>query len=409
MESENRKSYRRGFLGGVLLAILIVMLYSLGSKVYSVYVKPYVSLSSSTNVGEKEILLDTQTSTKIEVIEGAIQQYFLNDISLKNLEDGIYSGILDALEDPYSEYYTAEELISIQEKTEGIYYGIGAYIGIDEKTNLSVLSGIIENTPAQEAGLQAGDVIYKVDGVSTEGKDTTEVVALIKGEEGSKVLLTIIRQGEAAYLEIEVERRKIETPTVEYKMLEDNIGYIRILEFDDITLDQFTEALAVCEGSGMTGLILDLRNNPGGNLTTVCEIARMLLPKGLIVYTENKYGEREEYSGDGTREIQIPLVVLTNEYSASASEILAGAIKDYEKGTILGTTTYGKGIVQRIIGLSDGSALKLTVSKYYTPKGNDIHGIGVSPDVEVKFDSETYLLNGKDNQLEAAISLLKNE
>ena len=190
-------------------------------------------------------------------------------------------------------------------------------------------------------------------------------------------------------------------------MLDDDIGYIQIMEFDDVTLDQFTEALAVCKGSDMKGLILDLRNNPGGNVSTVTEIARQILPKGLIVYTEDKDGERVEYSCDGENELQVPLVVLVNNGSASASEILAGAIKDYNKGTLLGTTTFGKGIVQRIIPLTDGSALKLTVSSYFTPKGNNIHKVGIEPDEELKFDMNAYLKDGTDNQLERAEEILR--
>ena len=202
-----------------------------------------------------------------------------------------------------------------------------------------------------------------------------------------------------------MERRRIESPTVEYEMYDNGMAYIQITEFDMVTSKQFEEAYNQAKSNGMRGLIIDLRSNPGGNLTTVCDIARMILPKGLIVYTEDKYGKRDEYTCDGKNRIEVPLVVLTNGYSASASEILAGAVKDYGIGKIVGTTTYGKGIVQKIINLSDGSALKLTVSTYYTPNGNNIHQIGVEPDVEVPFDAEQYQ-NGTDNQLERAKEVL---
>ena len=190
-------------------------------------------------------------------------------------------------------------------------------------------------------------------------------------------------------------------------MMEDGIGYIQITEFDEVTEDQFAEALAECKGKGMKALILDLRSNPGGNLSTVCEIARMVLPKGLIVYTEDKYGKRDEYSSDGFRKLQVPAVVLVNGYSASASEILAGAMKDHGIATIMGTTTFGKGIVQRVISLSDGSAVKLTVSKYYTPNGNNIHEKGIEPDVVVELDTDAYYNEGTDNQLQEAVKYLK--
>ena len=209
-------------------------------------------------------------------------------------------------------------------------------------------------------------------------------------------------------MKVEIERRKVESPTVNYEVYDNGMGYIQITEFDEITLDQFTEALAVCKGSDVKGLILDLRSNPGGNLNTVVDIARELLPEGLIVYTEDRYGKRTEYSCDGTKELKIPLVVLINGNSASASEILAGAIKDYGIGTLVGTTSYGKGIVQRIISLQDGSAVKLTVSSYFTPKGNNIHGIGIEPDIVCEFDSESYYEKEIDNQLEKAKKVLQN-
>ena len=275
----------------------------------------------------------------------------------------------------------------MEQDVEGIYYGIGAYVGSDTATGLTVISGVIEGAPAQEADLREGDLIYKVDGNVVQGMSTDEVVALIRGEEYTTVHLTLIREGADDYVEVDVTRRKVESPTVNHEMLEGDIGYIQITEFDQVTIDQFTEALAVCKGSGMKGLVIDVRSNPGGSLNAVCEIARKLLPKGLIVYTEDKYGQREELTCDGVNEIQVPIVVLVNGYSASASEILAGAIQDHEKGILMGTKTYGKGIVQRIISLSDGSAVKLTISTYYTPNGKDIHGVGIEPDEVVEFDS----------------------
>ena len=194
-------------------------------------------------------------------------------------------------------------------------------------------------------------------------------------------------------------------------MLEDadNIGYLRIREFDTVTVDQYTEAMAELRGHGMEGMILDLRSNPGGDVNAVVEIARKILPEGLIVYTEDKQGVRKEYTCDGKKELDVPLVVLVNEYSASASEILAGAIQDYHKGTLVGTTTYGKGIVQQIQRLDDGTALKLTISAYYTPAGRNIHGVGIKPDVELEYDYEGNEETGSDNQVERAIEILNDE
>ena len=407
MEQNNqRNGYWSGLFSGLLLAILLIGCIYVGKQVFQIFETKKVVQEAQAEDAE---LLNEYTSTKVEVIEDTIQQYFLEETSRSQLENGIYTGMLNSLDDPYSAYYSAEELRELQMSTEGIYYGIGAYISKVATEEFCTISGVIENTPAEEADLRAGDIIYEVDGVLTQGMDTSEVVALIKGEEGTQVVLTLVREGEDDYLKIPVERRKIESPTVSNEMLENGIGYIQITEFDEVTEDQFAEALAECKGNGMKALILDLRSNPGGNLSTVCELCRMVLPKGLIVYTEDKYGKKDEYTCDGLRQIKIPVVVLVNEYSASASEIMAGAMKDHGVATIMGTTTFGKGIVQRVISLSDGSAVKLTVSKYYTPNGNDIHEKGIEPDIEVVFDADAYYDEGIDNQLEEAVNYLSGK
>ena len=399
-----KKSFRSGLLCGLLLACLVIGSVYIGSRVY---VKLVYEGAQKTDAEARDPVVNASTSNKMQVVKDTIEEYYLEDVDEDKMRDGIYAGIVESLGDPYSAYYSQEELEQLRQQTEGIYYGIGAYIGKDATTGLPMITGTIEGTPAEASGLQYGDLICEVDGQSVEGMENTDVVLLIKGDEGTKVRVTVYREGEADYLDFDIARAKIESPTVYQEMLDDDIGYIQIMEFDDVTLDQFTEALAVCKGSDMKGLILDLRNNPGGNVSTVTEIARQILPKGLIVYTEDKDGERVEYSCDGENELQVPLVVLVNNGSASASEILAGAIKDYNKGTLLGTTTFGKGIVQRIIPLTDGSALKLTVSSYFTPKGNNIHKVGIEPDEELKFDMNAYLKDGTDNQLERAEEILR--
>lgn len=407
--AQKPKKKSRSFLYGILSGIWIsIILFAVGNLV-GWAVGSYRSGAKQTTAGgngDVEVV-NTQTTRKMMAIEDVIEQYYLEDMDAQTLEDGIYAGMINSLGDPYSAYYSAEELQEMEQDVEGIYYGIGAYVGIDTATSLPVISGVIEGTPAQEADLRDGDIIYKVDGTSTQGMDTDDVVALIRGEENTTVHLTLVRSGEDDYVEVDVTRRKVESPTVNYEMLENDIGYIQITEFDKVTIDQFTEALAVCKGSDMKGLVLDLRSNPGGSLSVVCEIARKLLPEGMIVYTEDKYGQREEFTCDGANEIQVPMVVLVNGYSASASEILAGAIQDHEKGILMGTKTFGKGIVQRVISLSDGSAVKLTISTYYTPNGQDIHGVGIEPDEVVEFDADMYYDEGVDNQLEAAKEYLQ--
>ena len=354
-------------------------------------------------------IVDAEMVQKLQELESKINRYFYLEMATdEELKNGVYKGLLKALDDPYTEYYTAEELNSLMNQTEGIYYGIGAYVQLDKITSLPQISGVIEGTPAQEAGLRANDLIYEVDGETTYGLTLTEAVALIKGEEGTQVVLTIAREDEKDYLTIPVTRRKVESPTVKYEMLENNMAYIQITEFDDVTVDQFADALATMKGSGMEGLILDVRANPGGSLTSVVEICRMLLPEGKIVYTEDKNGKQVEYKCDGKRKLQVPLVLLVDMNSASASEILAGAIQDYGIGTLVGTTTFGKGIVQQLVPLEDGSAVKITVSSYFTPKGRNIHGVGIVPEVECKFDGEAYYdtENPVDNQLEKAKQVL---
>lgn len=397
---------RSGILLGMMLGIVVTLL--VGGFVFA-GVKFYEIVdgrkADAKRKSDADSIVSEETEKKLSAIEDVIEEYYYQDadIDVEMMTEGMYRGMVNALGDPYSVYYTEEEWEDLMKDTEGIYFGIGAYLMIDQTTGFGKISGVIENTPAEEAGLRENDILYEVDGQSTAGMDLSEIVSYIKGEEGTKVHLTIYREGESDYLEVDVERRKIEAPTVKYEILKNNIGYIQITEFDDVTTDQFTEALAVVKGAHAKGLILDLRGNPGGSLNVVVDIARQILPKGLIVYTEDKYGEREEYNCDGRRRLDMPLVVLVNGNSASASEILAGAVKDYKLGTLVGTTTFGKGIVQRILPLTDGTALKLTISAYYTPNGNNIHGVGIEPDVVCEFDSDAYYDEGVDNQLEKAV------
>lgn len=405
----HRRSFAGGLIAGIVLTLFLGCGYFAGTQLHRAFQAQKGAVSASGDSQEAVSVANPATMQKMGVLEEMIDEYYLEDAQESALEQGVYKGMIEALQDPYSTYYSQEELEELQNKTQGIYYGIGARVGIDADTQLPRIASVIEGTPAQEAGLMAGDLLYEVDGTCVQGMDLNSAVALVKGDEGTIVHLTVIREGETDYLEFDVERRKLENETVSYEMMEDGIGYIQIQEFDDVTVDQFSEALDACRREGMQGLILDLRGNPGGNLSTVCEIARMMLPEGLIVYTEEKNGDREEYTCDGSRQLTEPLVVLVDSNSASASEILAGAVKDYGIGTLVGTTTFGKGIVQRIMKLSDGSAVKLTVSKYYTPKGNNIHEIGISPDVEVPFEAEAYLEDGTDNQLDKAVEVLKEK
>lgn len=403
-KEESSKAFWKGLVTGLVVSLLIVVLAFTSVRI----LKTFRIIGGITKDSTQETVANSGTVEKLAVLEDTIHEYFWQEVTEEKLEEGVYKGVLEALDDPYSVYYTNEELLELQQQTEGIYYGIGAYISQNKEVGYVQISKVMKDTPAEESGLLQGDYIYMVDGEDMQDKDSTYVVSKIKGDEGTKVMITVHREGVAEPMDIEVERRKIESPTVEYEMLENGMAYIQIVEFDLVTTTQFETAYKQAKKDGMKGLILDLRSNPGGNLSTVCDIARMMLPKGLIVYTEDKYGKRVEYTCDGKQEIEVPLVVLTNGYSASASEILAGAIKDYGIGTLVGTTTYGKGIVQKVINLSDGSAIKLTVSTYFTPNGNNIHKIGIVPDVEEEFDAEQYA-SGVDNQLEKAKEVLAEQ
>lgn len=413
MENEKKEKkglFFSGMIMGLAVALLLGSLFYLGNNLFQLLFGKDIITAEDITFSEDSVVTP-ELIAKLQGLEQVADKYFyLDEVSDEELADGIYRGMMWALEDPYTEYYTAEELNEIMNQTEGIYYGIGAYVSEDEDTGMAKISGVIEGAPAEEAQLRANDVIYEVDGESTYGLSLTEVVTLIKGEEGTEVVLTIWREGESDYLQIPVTRRQVESPTVEFEMLEDGMAFIRIIEFDEVTIDQFAEALAMAKGSDMKGLIIDLRTNPGGSLNAVVEIARMILPEGLIVYTQDKSGKRMEYTCDGKRELDVPLVVLIDMNSASAAEILAGAIQDYDMGTLVGTTTFGKGIVQQIIPFKDGSAVKMTISSYFTPNGRDIHGEGVTPDITVEFDGDAYYNaeDSYDNQLEKAKEVLKD-
>lgn len=414
-KTENTKKRARDFLNGLMLGllagVLLVACIYLGLQAFDfMQIRGTSGISIQSNDSG---VVSIRTMQKMNTIQEAIEEYYYGDeVTVQELQDGVYKGMIEALGDPYSEYYTSMELEEAVNSNQGISYGIGAYISLNKQMNMPMINGVMDESPAQEAGLREGDIIYMVDDEYTQGMSTTAVVALVKGREGTSVHLTIYREGEADYLEMDVVRGKmLETTTVDSGMVEDSdgIGYLRIREFDVVTVDQYAEAMAELKANGMKSLILDLRSNPGGDLNAVVEIARRILPKGMIVYTEDKNGKRSEYTCDGTRELDIPLVVLVNGYSASASEVLAGAIQDYGKGTLIGTTTYGKGIVQRIHRLDDGTALKLTISAYFTPSGRNIHGIGIVPDIELEYDYEANEADGTDNQVEEAIRVLEEQ
>lgn len=356
-------------------------------------------------------VLNTSTVKKAKVIEDIIDEYYLEDIDEEELEAYLYKGLVAGLGDPYSGYYTTEEYAKLSESTEGEYLGVGVVLQQDAKTGIVTVTRCYEGAPGARAGLLPGDVIYTVNGKTTTDKELSEIVKIIKGSEDKTAHLEIAREGESDYVSLDIPLEHVEVPMVEHEMLEDHIGYIQIYEFAEVTAAQYEAAFQDLQSQGMERLIVDLRDNPGGLLKSVCDILEQILPKGLMVYTEDKNGIRKEYTCDGENELQIPLTVLVNDNSASASEIFSGAVQDYGIGKLVGTTTYGKGIVQMPIPLTDGSAVKLTISKYYTPNGRNIHGTGIAPDVEVELDDslrkQVAIETSEDNQLQKAIEVVK--
>ena len=412
------KKFGKGFFCGILTSAVVVLagsgMLQQGGWITGADQKEAGATQESTDSAGTQLSLEQKkVDTKIKKMEEIINQLYLDSTDNDAVEAGIYKGMISGLGDPYAAYYTQDELEKLNESTSGEYKGIGAKLSQDTQTGAIQVVTCFEGTPAEKAGLLPGDILYSVNDIEVTGKDLTDVVSLIKTAKGDTVHLTIAREGEKGYLEFDVERSDVAVPTVAYKMLDDEIGYIAVSEFDKVTAEQFKNALAKLEEQGMEKLIIDLRNNLGGVLDTCCEMLKQMLPKGLIVYTEDKYGQRTEYTCDGNNEFKKPLAVLVNGYSASAAEIFSGAIKDYGIGTLVGTKTYGKGIVQRIVGMEDGTAVKLTVSKYFTPNGTDIHKKGIEPDVTVELDeslkNKVTVTEEEDNQLQKAISILQEE
>ena len=348
--------------------------------------------------------LNYKATEKLKLIETMIRDHYLHEdqITQDTLEDGMYKGMMDSLGDPYSVYLNSEDFKSMMDTTRGSFGGVGMNLTQDEDTKQIKVYKVISDSPAERAGIQDDDILLKVDGEDISKQELDSVVLKVRGEKGSKVHLDFKRGEEE--IAFDVVRDIINIETVEWRMEdEDNkIGYIYISEFDEVTYDQFMKALYDLQDQGMKSMILDLRENPGGNVDTVCDIADELLPEGKIVYVVDKEGHTKNYNSDAHQSYKGPMVVLVDQYSASASEILTGALKDYDLATIVGKKTYGKGIVQSIYPLGDGSALKITVEDYYSPNGHNIHGVGIEPDVDVELDVDKYKEDKTDTQLDAA-------
>lgn len=388
-----------GVLTGVLVAVVLICgVWGIWRVVSGITGGDY----TSADVSEADV------EDKLDQISSLIDGYYLYDdeIDRDDLINGIYAGYAAALGDPYTEYYDEEETKALYESTSGEFSGIGATMSKSVDSDEITVSNIYKDSPAEKAGMKEGDILLQVDDHEVSGQELETVVSWIKGERGTDVTIHVLRDGEE--VELTATRDIIEVQTVDYEMKDSKIGYILVSEFDSVTYDQFKEAMDALESQGMQGLVIDLRGNPGGSLTTVTDMLQLLLPEGTIVSTKDKYGNTEEITCDGKNEFTKPLAVLVNQYSASASEIFSGAVQDYGTGTIVGMTTYGKGVVQQLMDLDDGTCLKVTIAEYYTPSGRSINGTGVEPDVEVEYEYDANNPDA-DNQLEKALEVVRGE
>lgn len=397
--------YRKGLLTGIIatfsamvLIVLSVADVCLKKGYLHIGINGDVYIQSDAVTDESGI--GSEVEAKLNAIDSVLDSFYFEEVDDEKAKDSIYKAYLSSYGDKYTVYYTADEYKKLTETTNGTFSGIGAVCQISSEGGI-LLVDVYESGAGYKAGLRSGDRIIQVDGTDVTDMDLSSAVALVKGEKGTQVGLKIVRDG--ATSDYTVVRDEIEVRTVNYAITEDNIGYISVSQFENVTAKQFKAAIEELKSEGAKGIIIDIRNNPGGLLTTVISMLKDILPNGLIVYTEDKDGNRKEYSDNDNEELDMPLAVLVNGNSASASEIFAGAIQDYGKGVIVGTQTFGKGIVQTVKPLTDGSAIKFTIAKYFTPKGQDIHGKGVTPDVVVEYDKDA----DEDTQISAALESVR--
>lgn len=386
-----------------IIAVLITNLVTASVLIFT----PIPVLGGKKLVSKREYDFVKQFGKMIPV-KNIVEDNYIEKIDQDKMVEGAIKGMVDSVGDPYTVFMNKKEYEDLMTQTSGSYAGVGIYVG--DKDGKIVVIAPIEDSPAEKAGIKSGDIIYKVNDVEVSTKEMDKAVSMMKGKEGTDVKLTILREGTEPK-DYNVKRAKIVLKTVKGEMLKDNIGYIRITTFDEHTSEEFKTALSNLKAKGMKGLVLDLRDNPGGLLDQCVKVADELLGEGTVVYTVDNKGNKEIQKSDA-KKLEVPLTVLVNGGTASASEIVSGAVRDFKAGTLIGTKTFGKGIVQQIIKLGDGTGVKVTMARYYTPAGESIQGKGITPGIVLelpKTNKNEELTPEKDIQLQKAIEVIKSK
>lgn len=375
----------------------------------------YFNFGNRYNISFDQSKVSADNVKKFSQVQGLLESKYYESVDENKLLEGAISGMADSLNDPYTVYFSKDQMKSFMEQTDGSYVGIGVSITMDNSGLLTVVEPF-EDSPALAAGVKKDDKIIKVDDKDvTTIRDENMIIKMIKGPENTKVKITVYRPSENKSIDLEMNRKKIKIVNIKSEVLQNNIGYIKLIMFDADIASQFEQHLNGLLAKGIKSLVIDVRDNPGGAYDQVIQIANRLLPKDLIVYTEDKNKKKEEQWSDDAQQLKMPITVLTNGNSASASEILAGALKDNQKATLVGTKTFGKGLVQEVKQLEDGSGLKVTIARYFTPSGVCIQGKGIMPDAQVELADKYKQLpvsqvpKDDDAQLKKAIEILKSK
>ncbi len=401
----------RSLLFGIIILVVITSILSFSAAAFiflgTGYFKPNYQISFEPGK------VSFENIKKFNKVRNILENEYYQDVDENALLEGAVAGMADSLKDPYTNYFSKDQMKMFMEKSEGSYVGIGVSINADNNGILNIIEAF-EDSPAKKAGITQGDKIMKVDDTDvTSIRDENMVISMIKGKEGTNVKVTVYRPSEGKYIDFDLVRKKIKITNISSEVLTGNIGYIKIVMFDSEIASDFEAHLNKLLEKKIKGLVIDLRDNPGGDYSQVVQIADRLLPEGLIVYTEDRAKRRNEERSD-KNELKLPISILINGNSASASEILSGAVKDLHKGTLVGTRTFGKGLVQTVKLLDDGSGIKVTIARYFTPSGVCIQGIGIAPDVEVKLDEKfdgkpvSQVPKAEDGQLKKAMEVINS-